>query len=355
MFHILGTFSAGDYSLGDKTISGFSDDRSWKKNLLEVEQVQDFTAGGHNFGEVFVVKSEFNPTSYAIEGKWSPIYEYYTKNELGEMVRIGSGKMNQKTGKMETTISIDGKDRSNDIRSTGNTIEKLKEEGTVIQFDSDEYAGKSEKTSRKDIEQALTQKSIQTYLGKGKKISDITQIKDMPVVNFDEKGNPKIKNAYAIACVENGVESYEMVCINENGVCEKYPGMNQDIFANKAMHFPTGMKTGNDSKTSMHVMNTKQSLETFKSKDNMQYSVYRDKMGTLRVAQIYEHLNSNAKYAEELDTYSLMQGDLKKIKEESKQEYDRAITLAKTKQANKTTGLSLKNEKEDKDGNSYDL
>ena len=157
MFLILGTFRANDYSFDDKsTIGGASDNRGWKKNLLEVEQVQDFTAGGHNFGEVFVVKSEFSPTSYAIQGKWAPVYEYYTKDENGEMVRIGSGKINQETGKMETTISIDGQDRSNDIRYGTEELTKAKENGTVIQFDSSAYTGTSTKTSRKDIPSRLT-------------------------------------------------------------------------------------------------------------------------------------------------------------------------------------------------------
>ena len=179
MFLILGTFRVNDYSFDDKsTIGGASDNRGWKQNLLEVEQVQDFTVGGHNFGEVFVVKSEFSPTAYAIQGKWAPIYEYYTKDENGEMVRIGSGKINQETGKMETTISIDGQDRSNDISYDTEELAKAKGNGTVIQFDSSAYTGTSTKTSRKDIEQALTTKSIQAYLGKGKQIADITQVKE---------------------------------------------------------------------------------------------------------------------------------------------------------------------------------
>lgn len=95
-----GNFAAKSYDSGyNQSIGGATDNRGWQKNLLEVEQVQDFTAGGHNFGEVFVVKSEFSPTSYAIQGKWAPVYEYYTKDENGEMVRIGSGKINQKQEK----------------------------------------------------------------------------------------------------------------------------------------------------------------------------------------------------------------------------------------------------------------
>ena len=348
MFLILGTFRAKDYSFDNKpTIGGPSDNRGWKKNLLEVEQVQDFTAGGHNFGEVFVVKSEFSPTAYAIQGKWAPVYEYYTKDKNGEIVRIGSGKINQKTGKMETTISIDGQDMSNDIRYDTEELIKAKEDGTVIQFDSSEYTGKSTKTSRKDIEQALTAKSIQEYLGKEKKIADITQVKDIPVVTYDEKGNPQTKNTYVVACVENGVESFEMVCIGEDGKCETYPGMNQDMFAKKEMFFPTGLKTGYDKQTSLHVLDEKQALQTFKSKDGIQYSAYRDKDGKLRVAQMMEHANGNGKYAEELDTYSVMHGDIEKIKAQSKEEFDKALTLLKAKQAEKSTSLCLDNKKDD--------
>ena len=162
-----GNFRAKNYySDYNQSISGETDNRGWKKNLLEIEQVQDFTAGKHVFGEVFIVKSEFNPTSYAIKGKWAPVYEYYTKNENGEMIRIGSGKINSKTGKMETTISIDGQDRSDDIRYGTEELTKAKEDGTVIQFDSSEYTGKRTKISRKDIEQVITTKEIQDYLGK---------------------------------------------------------------------------------------------------------------------------------------------------------------------------------------------
>ena len=348
MFLIIGVFRANNYSFDDKRlIGGASDNRGWKKNLLEIEQIQDFTAEGHNFGEVFIVKSEFSPTDYAIRGKWAPVYEYYTKDENGEMVRIGSGKINQETGKMETTISVDGQDRSNDIRHGTKELAKAKEDGTVIQFDSSEYTGTSTKTSRKDIEQSLTTKSIQAYLGKGKQIADITQVKDIPVVTYDEKGNPQTKNAYVVACVENGVESYEMVCIGEDGKCETYPGMNQDMFAKKEMYFPTGMTTGYDKKTSFHVLDKKQALETFKSKDGIQYSAYRDKDGNLRVAQMMEHANGNGKYAEELDTYSVMHGDIEKIKAQSREEHDKFLTLLKAKQVEKPTALRLDSKEDD--------
>ena len=42
MFLILGTFRANDYSFDDKTsIGGASDNRGWKKNLLEVNHLQN--------------------------------------------------------------------------------------------------------------------------------------------------------------------------------------------------------------------------------------------------------------------------------------------------------------------------
>lgn len=331
MYHIDGNFAAKNYDSGyNQTISGEMDARGWQKNLLEVEKVQDFTVGEHNLGEVFIIKSEFSPTAYAIEGKWAPVYEYYTKDENGDFVRIGSGKINQETGKMETTISIDGQDRSNHIRYGTEELAKAKEDGAVIQFDSSEFAGKSTKTSRKDIEQAITTKAIQEHLGKGKQIADITQVKDIPVVIYDEKGNPQTKNAYMVACVENGVELYEMVCIGEDGKCETYPGMNQDMFARKEMYFPTGMLTED-----LNVLDKKQALQTFKSRDGIQYSAYRDKDGNLRVAEMIEHVNGNGKYAEELDTYSVMHGDIEKMKIQSKEDYDKMLTMLKEKQSGK--------------------
>ena len=348
MYRILGTFRANDYSFDDKlSIGGASDNRGWKKNLLEVEQVQDFTVEGYNLGEVFVVKSEFSPTVYAIEGKWAPVYEYYIRDENGEMLCIGSGKINQKTGKMETTISIVGQDRSNDIRNDTEELAKAKEDGTIIQFDSNEYTGISTKTSRKDIEQLFVTKSIKAYLGKGKQIVDITQVKDIPVVIYDEKGNPQTKNAYVVSCVENGVESYEMICIGEDGKCETYPGMSQDMFEKKEIYFPTSMITGYDKQTNLHVIDKKQALEIFKSKDGIQYSVYRDKDGILRVAQMMEHANGNGKYAEELDTYSLMHEDIEKIKVQSKEDDDKYLTLLKAKQVEKSTDLYLDSKEND--------
>lgn len=347
MFHILvGSVAANDYSF-ENAIGGPTDNRGWQKNLLEVEQIQDFTIGEHNLGEVFIVKSEFCPTSLAIDGKWAPVYEYYAKDENGEMIRIGSGKINQETGKMETTISIDGQDRSEDIQSGTEELEKAKENGAVIQFDSNDYAGKSTKTSRKDIEQAITTKAIQQHLGKERQIADITQVKDIPLVTYDENGNRQTKNAYVVASVENGIESYEMVCIGEDGKCETYPGMSQDMFAKKEMYFPTGMTTGYDKQTSLHVLDKKQAIETFKSKDGVQFSAYRDKDGILRVAQMMERASGNGKYAEELDTYSVMHGDIEKMKAQSKEKYDRAITLLKSKQTEKTTDLRLENKEDD--------
>lgn len=344
MYLIVGIFGAnmydGEYSQAiGYAIGGATDKRGWKKNLLEVEQVQDFTAGGHNFGEVFIVKSEFSPTESVIKGKWAPVYEYYTKDENGEMIRIGSGKINQETGKMETTISIDGQDRTSDIRYEPKELTKAKKDGTVIQFDSSEYTGTSTKTSRKDIEQAITTKAIQEHLGKGKQIADITQLKNIPVVTYAENGKQlPTKNAYMVACVENGVETYEMVCIGEDGKCETYPGMSQDMFAKKEMYISTGM---------IGVLDKKQALETFKSKDGIQYSAYRDKNGNLRVARMMDCARGNGKYAIELDTYSVMHGDIEKMKAQSKEEHDRALTLLKEKQAGKSTNLRLENKEDD--------
>ena len=351
IFPIIGNFGAKNYDAShNQSISGATDTRGWKKNLLEIEQVQNFTVGEHNLGEVFIVKSEFSPTSYAIEGKWAPIYEYYTKDENGEFIRIGSGKINQKTGKMETSISTDGKDISNDIKYNTKKLAQEKENGTIIQFDSNSYTGNSTKTSRKDIEQAITTKSIQQHLGKGKQIADITQIKDIPVVTYDEKGNPHTKNAYIVGCVENGIESYEMVYIDEKGKCETYPGMNKDLFAKKEIFFPTGKSTGYDKNASLNIFDKKQAVETFKSRDGIEYSAYRDKNGNLRVAQMIEHSNGSGKYAEELDTYSVMHGNLQKMKAHSQIDYERNL-IQKAKQTEKTTDLNSGN----RDDGSIDL
>ena len=343
-----GNFRAKNYySDYNQSISGETDNRGWKKNLLEIEQVQDFTAGKHVFGEVFIVKSEFNPTSYAIKGKWAPVYEYYTKNENGEMIRIGSGKINSKTGKMETTISIDGQDRSDDIRYGTEELTKAKEDGTVIQFDSSEYTGKRTKISRKDIEQVITTKEIQEYLGKEKHIADITQLKDIPAVTYDENGDPQTKNAYMVASLDNGVETYEMVCVGEDGKCEKYPGMNKETLLKKEIYFPTGMSTGYNKQTSLNLLEKKQALETFRSKDGVQYSAYRDEGGKLRIAQMVEHFNGGGIYAEELDTYSVVHEDIERIKEQSEEEQNKELTLLIEEHEEKTTELNEKNKEDD--------
>ena len=341
-----GEFASQTYDPKGQGING------WQKNLLEVEQVKDFTVQDKNLGEVFIVKSEFTPTSYAIKDKWAPVYEYYTKNENGELTRIGAGKINDKTGEMETTISTNGKDIFEDIKAGEFGKEKIengKNEGTIIQFNSNEYTGTSTKTARKDVEQAITTKAIQEHLGKGKKIADITQIKDIPVEDKDENGNPKKlnKNAYMVASVENGIESYEMVCMTEDGKCEAYPGMTQDMFAKKDIFFPTGMSTGYDKRTSLDVIDKKQALQTFKSRDGSQFSAYRDEEGNLRVAQLMDHASGNGKYAEELDTYTVMHGDIEKIKAQSKEEYDRALTVLKAKEAEKSTSLRIGSKEDD--------
>ncbi len=317
-----GTFRAKSYDsrYHSESIGATTDSRGWQKNLLEVEKVEGFTVEDQNLGKVFIVKSEFSPTSYAIEGKWAPVYEYYIKGENGEFTCIGGGKINEQTGKMETTISTNGQDVTKHLKfNDKDAITKGKEDGTILQFNSSEYAGTSTKTSRKDIEQTITTKAIQNHLGKGKQIAEITQVKDIPIVTYDDEGNPQTKNAYMVACVENGVESYEMICIGEDGKCKTYPGMTKDIFAKKQLCFPTGMSTPDG----MWIEDTKQALEIFKTRDGIQYSAYRDKDGNLRVAQLMDRVNGNGKYAEELDTYTVMHGDIEKMKVQSKEDYDK--------------------------------
>lgn len=317
-----GVFGAGSYDRDRKTIT---DSRAWKKNLLEIEKVENFTIGEQNLGEVFISKSEFSPTSYAIEGKWAPVYEYFTKNKDGEFIRIGSGKISKETGKMESIISADGSDISGLWESE---IAKKKEDGTLLQFDSSDYSGNSTKTSRKDIEQAITMKSIQEHLGPDKKITDITQIKDMTIANYDMHGNLDRKNAYIIASVENGKESYEIVCMDENGKCQSYPSMSEDMFNKQTnMYFPTAASTGIGNK-SLNVLDVRKSLETFKNSEGKQFSAYRDKEGILRVAEMVPRMNGKGVYAEELDSYSLLHDNIEKAKEETE-------SLEQTKEAQK--------------------
>ena len=60
-----------------------------------------------------------------------------------------------------------------------------------------------------------------------------------------------------------------------------------------------------------------------------------------------EHANGNGKYAEELDTYSVMHGDIEKMKAQSKEEYDNSLTLLQAKQVEKSTGLRLDSKEDD--------
>lgn len=314
-----GTFRAKSYDDSyNKSIGGAKDNRGWQKNLLEIEQVQGFTVGEHKLGKVFIVKSEFSPTSYAIKDKWAPVFEYYKKAKSGELLRIGSAKINPETGKMETTLSLN------------------KADGSVIRFDSNEYTGNSMKISRKDIEQAITTKCIQKYIGKGKAIADLTQVRDLSITSLDEKGNQQSKNVYAVGYVDNGFEQYEMVCIGEDGKCEAYPGMEKDIFAKKEIHLPTGESVGLEKHESLNILDRRKALETFKTKDQTQYSVFRDEEGRLRVAQIIERFSGKSEYAEELDTYSLINEDIKKIKEQTNKEPGKSITLQQAKNKEKT-------------------
>ncbi len=310
-----GVFGAGAYDRDSKVqIRNITDSRNWKKNLLEIEKVENFTVGEQNFGEVFISKSEFSPTSYAIEGKWSPVYEYFTKNENGEFVRIGSGKISKETGKMESIISMDGSDVS---RLWESEIDRKKEDGTLLQFDTSDYSGKSTKTSRKDIEQAITMKSIQEHLGADKKITDITQIKDMSIFDYDKFGKIDRKNTYIVASIEDGKESYEIVCMDDKGKCQPYLGMSEDMFNKQDnINFPFGATTGLGP-NSLNVFDTKKSLETFKNSEGKQFSAYRDKDGVLRVAEIVQRMNGVGTYAEELDSYSVMHEGMEKAKEET--------------------------------------
>lgn len=333
-----GQFSGSAYDGIEKPIGGVTDRRGLQKNLLEIEKVEDFTVADRNLGEVFIVKSEVSPTSYAIKGKWAPIYEYFSKNENGEFVRIGSGKISKKTGRMESLISTDGQNITGSIKYDEiDVIDKGKKEGTILQFDASNYSGNSTITSRKDIEQAIAMRSVQEHLGSNKKIADITQIKDMPIINYDMNGNPDKKNAYVVASVESGRESYEIVYIDENGKCQTYPGIREDIFNKQTnIHFPTATSTSISEK-SLNILDVRKSLETFRDSESKQLSVYRDKEGILRVAEIIPRMSGNGVYAEELDSYSLVHENMEKVKEETKDQIQKGITLQKAKSKYQTT------------------
>ncbi len=132
-----GTFGAGlhvglDKSRGNKYQPVTSGRVGWQKNLLEVERVENFTVSNQNLGNVYIVKSEFSPTSYAIKDKWAPIYEYFTRDKEVNFTRIGSGKYNEQTGKMQTIISTEGKDVS-DLLKLGQP-NKIEHEKKLVQY-----------------------------------------------------------------------------------------------------------------------------------------------------------------------------------------------------------------------------
>lgn len=343
-----GSFNAGSHIRNHKyTVSGLVDHRSWQKNLLEIEEVQNFTIGDINLGEVFIVKSEFNPTVYAIKDKWAPIYEYYIKNENEEMVRIGGGKINMESSNMEMFISLEGKDILSDIQYENRITQDL-ENGTVIKCNANKYTGTSKKTSRKDIECAITTKAIQTYLGEEKQIVDITKVEDMKIVSYNKYGEPNAENAYAVTYVCNGIEFCEMVYMTYNGKCESYPEMKKNTLAKKEIYFPTGMSTGYDKQSSLNILDKKESIEMFETKDGKEYAAYRDNDGVLRFAEMLEYAEDGAKYSEEMDTYSLVHGDLEKIKEQSKEAYDKSIAILKEDARIKSEKESKENEIDDR-------
>ena len=353
-------FSAGEYNKSSR-ISGIKDSRNWQKNLLEIEKVENFKVDNKNIGEVYIVKSEFSPTSYAVKDKWAPIYEYFTKNENGEFIRIGSGIFDEKTGNIQSIIDGD----KGEVNS-GN-LEKLKGSSSKIEFNLNEYSGKSTIVSRKDIEQKIALNSIKTYIGNDKIISDIVRVNNLQKYKkFDTTGynpNPYVTNdAYIISYIDNEVEKYDIVCINENGLCESFQGMN--ILEKEDLNFDTGVTTGLDRSKSVSFMETKKSLMTFcvnslgsstneytysnrlmRNSNNPQFSIYRNSDGSLGIAQIMPSVNGNVSFPEVLDTYNLMHDNIS-LQEKNNDTKDISVSKINEIQAKKNQLNAIKNELE---------
>ncbi len=296
--------------------AGLEDTREWKKNLMEVEQVDNFTVSDKNLGTIYVLKSEILPSSsYTYPKKWAPVYEYFSKDENGELIRIGDGKLSRETGKLENTINLNNEEN--------------------IEFKEEGYIGESTKITRKDIEQAIASKSIQDYLGNNKEIADITQIKEMPVVNRNNTGQvTNYGNTYLVSSVENGQESYEMVYIGSDGKCKKHPQISQNMFSKEnRVNIPTGLSTGMDKNTSSDVFDNKKVEQNFKSSDGNEYSAYRDNDGVLRFGQILKLVNRDGKYLEEVDTYSLIHNNIEEIKKEANSNKSKELGDIKLKQS----------------------
>ena len=301
--------------LRNNTIGVLGNQRSWTKNLLEVEKIDNFSINDNNYGTIYVVKSEFSPTEHAIKGKWAPIYEYYKKNSNGEFIRIGFGKFNVEKNEMETTIT-------KDISGNIDNVDRINQvDDSFITLNTSEIKGESTKLSRKNIDETIVKKSIQDYLGKDKTLCDLTQVKDFKIVEADNPHNDiknyqvKISTSYAISYLDNGKEVYKIVSIDEDGNCKEYPNMKE--VQNENLYFSTGISVGGyDLKSSLDELKKRDAIQSYSDNNGNKYSMYRDNDGTLRLAKLVEHSSGNIKIAENLDTYSLAKGDIKKLKEE---------------------------------------
>lgn len=355
-------FSAGEYKKGGR-ISGIKDSRQWQKNLLEIEKVENFKVDNKDIGEVYIVKSEFSPTSYAIQDKWAPIYEYFTKNENGEFIRIGSGKLDEKTGNIQSIIDGD----KGEVNS--NNLDKLKDSPSKIEFNLNEYSGKSTKISRKDIEQRIAINSIKNHIGDDKIISDIVRVNNLQKYkkNVTTAWNPDpyiTSDAYIISYLDNGVENYDIVSINEDGLCESFQGVN--ISEKQDLNFDTGVTTGHDRRTSLSGLETKKSLMTFeinpsnssintneytysnkliRDNNNSKFSIYRNSDGPLGIAQIMTSVNGKSIFPEVLDTYNLMHDNVS-IQEKNNDKKDVNTSKISVIQEKKNQLNAIKNELE---------
>ena len=98
------------------------------------------------------------------------------------------------------------------------------------------------------------------------------------------------------------------------------------MFSDKEISFQSGLVPavgGKIIKGTPQLLTKKSAIEKFKSKDGVEYAVYRDDSGKLRMGQLVDFADDSGTYVEELDTYSLMHEDAKKATKEQKQEKEK--------------------------------
>lgn len=248
-------------------------------------------------------------------------------------------------------------------------MDKLKDSPSKIEFNLNEYSGKSTKISRKDIEQKIAVNSIKKHMGDDKIISDIVRVNNLQKYkkNVTTAWNPDpyiTSDAYIISYLDNGVENYDIVCINEDGLCESFQGMS--ISEKQDLNFDTGVTTGRDRRTSLSGLETKKSLMTFeinssnssintneytysnrliRDNNNSKFSIYRNSDGSLGIAQIMTSVNGKSIFPEVLDTYNLMHNNVS-IQEKNNDKKDVNTSKISVIQEKKNQLNAIRNELE---------